>query len=149
VTASELKRVGLLADFGDEDREALAEVLEEREVAAGRSLFFEGEEASCLFFIAEGVLDLASARVPEIGMLGAGACIGAASLVTFGKREANAVARQPARVWQLDRFAFRRLAEDAPRTACRLLEAIAAQLAHALRPALEHVAAVDPDPTDP
>ena len=150
MSAGILERVGLLREFDAEDRAALASLLETRRVAPGEVLFFEGDESQGLLLVANGALKLESRRAGALGQLEAGGALGGASLVSLGAREATATAVEPTALLSLDRSAFRRLVQDAPRTACRLLEAIATDLADALRPALDRVAdGVDRAATDP
>jgi CRP-like cAMP-binding protein len=146
-----LPKLPLLAELEPDERAALAELLEEHRLPPGTVLFAEGDDASSVLFVASGSLKLERRRVGTVGTLGAGACVGGAALVAPGAREATCTALEPTRVLELDRSAFRRLVVDAPRAACRLLEALAAQIAAAARAALDTVAAaaVDPKPRDP
>jgi CRP-like cAMP-binding protein len=146
-----LPKLPVLAELDPEERALLAELLEEHRLPPGTVLFAEGDDASSVLFVASGALKVERRRVGAVGTLGAGACVGGAALVTLGAREATCTALEPTRVLELDRSAFRRLVVDAPRAACRLLEALAAQLAEAARAALDSVAAaaVDPKPRDP
>jgi CRP-like cAMP-binding protein len=151
VTRDGLPKLAVLADLDPEERGILVELLEEHRLPSGTVLFAEGDDASSVLFVASGTLKVERRGVGAVGTLGAGACLGGASLVTLGAREATCTALEPTRVLELDRPAFRRLVVDAPRTACRLLEALAAQIAEAARAALASVAAaaVDPRPRDP
>jgi CRP-like cAMP-binding protein len=133
VNPEELKRFAVLAECSDEDREAIAPLLEERQLRAGSPLFREGSESEALVLVAEGALRLESRRAGELGTLGPGGALGGVALVLAGKREVSAVAASPSRLWLLDRAAFRRLVADAPRAACRIAEGVLAQLAGALR----------------
>ncbi|MDX1650822.1 MAG: hypothetical protein R3263_13300, partial [Myxococcota bacterium] len=58
---------------------------------------------------------------------------GGLALACVGPRMVSAVAEEPTRVRVLSRTAFHRLTEDAPRAACRILEAVLADVALALR----------------
>lgn len=139
MNASDLKDIALLVEFNDEDRLALAELLESRSLVSGRSLFCEGDEADALFFVVSGCLRLSTRASGELGLLCAGAWLGAISLMTIGVREATARAQDDCEILFLTRPAFRRLVEDAPATACRLSEAIVCDLATGLRPHLRRV----------
>jgi CRP-like cAMP-binding protein len=146
-----LPKLALLAELDPDEQSIVAELLEEHRLTPGTILFAEGDDASSVLFVASGTLKVERRRVGTIGTLGAGACLGGAALVTLGAREATCTALEPTRVLELDRSAFRRLVVDAPRAACRLLEAVAAQIAEAARGALDSVAAaaVDPKLRDP
>jgi CRP-like cAMP-binding protein len=148
VRARWLEKVALLGEFDADDRDALAGLLAERSLGAGERLFEEGEEARGLVLVAEGALKLESRRLDGSRRVGSGHWLGAAALVTVGGREVTATATEPTRLLELDRLAFRRLVEDAPRTACRLLEAVLMDLADGLRPTLERMALRGVDPRD-
>ena len=137
MNAAELKAIDLLAEFGDEDREALAELLEEQHVAKGRRLFSEGEESEDLVLVLEGRVRLELRGGAVLGLVPAGSALGGVSLVAFGKRATAAFCEEPCRVARLDRSGYRRLADDYPRTACRLVEALFKTLADDVRESLE------------
>ncbi len=137
MNAADLKSIDLLAELGDDDRDALAELLEEQTVAQGRRLFSEGEESEDLVLVLEGRVRLELRGGDALGELPAGSTLGGISLVCFGKRGAAAYAEAPCRVARLDRSGYRRLADDYPRTACRLIEALFKQLADDVRESLE------------
>jgi len=137
VNAADLKVISLLAELGDEDRDALAELLDEADVAAGRRLFSEGEESEGLVLLLEGRVRLELRSGEVLGHLDAGASLGGVSLVGFGKRGVTAFCEGMCRVARLERSGYRRLADDYPRTACRLVEALFKQLADDVREALD------------
>lgn len=140
----DLKRFRLLAEFSEDERDSLAGLLEERDLRKGKSAFREGSEGEGLVLLVEGRLNLKSKRTDAIvGVLEAPAHLGAASLFAFGKREVTALADGPAKVLLLDRTGLPRLAEDAPRAAFRLAEAVAGELATLLRQGLDTLAEHD------
>jgi len=140
VRADELKRFAVLAECSDDDRDSIAGLLEERVLRPGSPLFREGSEAEALILVAEGALRLESRRTGPLGQVGPGGAIGGVSLVTVGKREVTAIAQGKTRLWILERAAFRRLVEDAPRAACRVSEGVLVQLAAATRANLDRLA---------
>ncbi|MDP6980511.1 MAG: cyclic nucleotide-binding domain-containing protein [Myxococcota bacterium] len=135
----ELKRFALLSEFGEEDREHLVELLDAESFAEGSTLFREGDEADALYLLASGSVRVHSETAGRLGLLCEGANLGAISLIVIGKREATAVAESDARLGVLTRAGFLRLADDHPRTACRLAEAIVVDLAGTLRGHLPHL----------
>lgn len=136
----ELKQFALLAEFSEEDREALGELLEEQELAAGRRIFSEGNEADGLVLIVEGSARLESGRTGDSEVVEAGHALGTLSLVAFGPREVTAKATTACSVLRLSRESFRRLVDDHPRTACHLLEAVVADLSALVRRDLDRLA---------
>lgn len=137
MNAVELKRFQLLAELEDEEREAIVDVLEPVELDARVELFAAGEQSEGLCFVAEGGVRVESARVDGSALeLGPGAVLGALSLVSSGARETSAETTSRTRVYVLRRSSFRRFADEAPRAACRLLEAILRDTARLGREAL-------------
>jgi CRP-like cAMP-binding protein len=137
LNAVELKRFQLLAELEDEEREAIVDVLEPVELDARVELFAAGEQSEGLCFVAEGGVRVESARVDGSALeLGPGAVLGALSLVSSGARETSAETTCRSLLYVLRRSAFRRFADEAPRAACRLLEAILRDTARLGREAL-------------
>jgi CRP-like cAMP-binding protein len=141
VTAADLKRFALLGELSEDDREALFDLLEPQTFRKGRSIFRETAEADGLVLIVRGEVSLATRRDVELGTLGEGAILGGASLFSVGQREVTVKAAGECEVLLLPRTAYRRLVDDYPRTACRLTEAVAAEIAGMLREALDLLAA--------
>ena len=136
----DLKRFVLFSDLTDSDREAVAELLAPIELVSGRQCFREGQEAEGLLLVDRGELRLESLRGGELGSCGEGESIGGLALLLVGTREVTATAITPSRVLQLSRGAFLRLAEDYPRAALRLVQAITAEFAGAVREGLDRIA---------
>jgi CRP-like cAMP-binding protein len=137
LSAVDLKRFALFEELSEEEREVLADGIERIELEPGDVLFREQEEGSGLVLLVEGRVRLESTRTGELGSVGPGTALGAVSLVAVGPREVSAVAESACSILLLRRSAFRRLADDTPRAACRLAEAIAREAAALLRAGLE------------
>jgi len=138
VSPDALKHFGLLAELSEEDREILAEILEERTLLDGKSAFREGAEADGLVLLQSGRLKLKSRRAGDvIGTLEAPQHLGAASLFAVGKREVTALAQGPTTILLLSRSGLARLLEDAPRAAFRIAEAVAGELSGLVRQRLD------------
>jgi CRP-like cAMP-binding protein len=75
--------------------------------------------------------------------------LGGLALFAVGAREASAVGGERSEVLLLRREDFLRLAEDSPRTACRVAMALSADLAAALRNALDEWPNPSVDPIRP
>ncbi len=135
--AADLARMELLRELSAEEREAVSKELEAAALAEGDVLYHEGDEADGLVLLLEGQLRISSLRSGTAGVVGPGAALGALSLVALGAREATAVADSSCRLLWLRRLAFRRLVEDAPRAACRLLEAATCEFVSSVRQGIE------------
>jgi CRP-like cAMP-binding protein len=133
----DLKQFAIFADLSEDERELVSDLVTRMELDAGDQLFAEGAESEGLVLVERGAIALNSGRAGALGLLMAGDSMGAASLVAVGKREATAIASEPGSVLILSRESFRRVAEDAPRAACRMLEVALADLASAVREGLD------------
>lgn len=136
-TPADLKAFALLAELSEDEREMVADLLERTSLDDGEQFFAEGQESEGLVLVELGMLLLSSSRAGKLGELAQGDSLGAVSLVTVGPREATAIAKGATRVAVLSRESFRRLSEDSPRAACRMLEAALCDLAGAVREGLE------------
>ena len=142
----DLKRLTLLAELEEVERQAVAEELEPLDLEAGTLLFDEGEQGEGLLFIVEGGVRVESFRTQRGLDLGPGAALGAFSLVASGPREVRAETTSRTRILVLRRSSFRRFADAEPRAACRLLEAILRETSRLGREALASATAGDVDP---
>ncbi len=133
---NDLKQFSPLRDLSAEELEQLIPFLEERLLAPGGRVLTEGQDAHGLVLLIHGSLKVASDAGYE-GTIKAPASLGAAALATLGTRAMTAVAEEPCAIQVLPRTAFHRFAEDAPRAAIRILEAIVADLAMLLRQRLD------------
>lgn len=134
------------ADLSEGERAEIAELLEERSLSPGETLFVEGDDADAMVLVAEGSVQVESRRTRESASLGPGTVLGGLALFAVGARETSATGADRAEVLLLRREDFLRLAEDSPRTACRVAMALSAELAATLRGALGSLPAVSVDP---
>ena len=142
----DLKQFALMAEFSEEEREFLAELLEKRALLNAKSAFREGSEGEGLVLLESGKLKLKSRRTGSVvGMLEAPAHLGATSLFALGKREVTALADGPCTICTLSRSSFSRLLDDSPRAAFRLAEAVAGELVALVREGLDTLVEKDPD----
>jgi CRP/FNR family cyclic AMP-dependent transcriptional regulator len=135
--ADELKHFALLAEMNDEDRSYLADLLEPKSLVKGRMIFQEGTESEGLVLVVSGHLAIESRRGVETQSVEAPAALGALSLTSVGPRESSVRALSSCELLILPRTAYRRLVDDYPRTASRLLEAILADVSGLVRDSLE------------
>jgi len=124
VSRADLKKLQLLGELGDEDRDVVAAQLEDLRLEAGALLFDEGEPGDAAFFLVSGSIALTSSAAVEGERLAAGAALGALALVADGPRAARAKTTSRSSLLVLRRDAFQRLCDDDPRVGCRLLEAL-------------------------
>lgn len=140
MTADLLKGFRLLTELNDEDRDALAELLDDKQLAQGRRIFTEGTEAEGLVLITSGTVRIQSKRTGVVEIFEAPVALGALSLVSVGPRECTAIAETACDVLVLARTAYRRLVDDHPRAACRLTEGLIEEAAALIRSGLDKLA---------
>jgi CPA1 family monovalent cation:H+ antiporter len=129
----------LLSELGANERAALRDFLEARELAAGRALFMPGEEAAELYLVDAGRVRLErDGRV--LGYLERGDSFGALALLTIGRRECAAIAHDDTRLLSLSREAYLRLRREAPALALELSESILRGFTAGVRPFLPTLA---------
>jgi CRP-like cAMP-binding protein len=129
VSGASLKPFALFADLGDDERDEIAELLEERDLSIGETLFEEGDDADALVLVLSGRVELASRRKRETLSIGPGDSFGALALFSLGRRHVTATGAEPSDLRLLRREEFLRFAEDHPRPAFRVAAAVAAEVA--------------------
>jgi CRP-like cAMP-binding protein len=149
VTGADLKPFALFEDLVGEEREELAALVEPRSLAAGETLFEEGDESDALVLVATGRIAVSSQRCAEVVTLEAGDALGALALLAVGARETRAVGVEESALGLLRREDFLRFAEDYPRPAMRIAAAVATTAAQRLRAALDADALASVDPLRP
>jgi len=138
VSAADLKRFSLFADVSEADLELLQELLETLSLVSGQQLFREEQEADGVLLLVSGALCCQSQEAGALGRLEPGATLGVSTLVVPGPRVMTCVAEEASTLLRLTPTAFHRFAEDAPRGAVRVLEAVLRELAGTLREGLAY-----------
>lgn len=138
------KRVPVLADLGEADRDAVLEECERASLPAGTRLFSEGESGGALWLLLAGRVRVTSARHALDAELVGEAALGALALAGAPRRATVETASR-CTLLRLGEDGYRRLAAADAAAAARLLEAIAREAA---RLADEDCAA-HPDDVDP
>ena len=97
---------------------------EQRIVAAGDTLFKQGDEADCGFVVRRGALRVHDDSGAEI-TAGPGTLIGELALVVAMRRPSTATALEPSTVVRIARSLFQRVLESDPAAARRLRDEFA------------------------
>ena len=133
--AAALKAMALCRTLGAPELDAIAAIVETREVAAGKDLFREGDAGDGLFLVISGeinVTKLAPGGEHLLARLGPGGVLGEMSLVTADPRSATGHARVDTRVLHLPASRFRTLLATDSVAAHKVVAAIAELLARRL-----------------
>ncbi len=108
-----LRRTPLFAELHPRVLEGLIPRMELRELAAGETLFNEGDPGACLYVISEGEV-VVEAEGTELARLGPGAFFGEIALVTDQPRSATVRAATAVELLGIDRELVREVAGQQP-----------------------------------
>lgn len=130
-----LQGMALCRALSAAELEAIAAIVETREVAAGKDLFREGDPGDGLFLVVAGEIDVIK-RGPRgdrsLARLAMGGVLGEMSLITSDLRSATGRAIVDTRVLRLPAQRFRALLEGGSTAALKIVAAIAEVLARRL-----------------
>jgi CRP-like cAMP-binding protein len=99
------------------------------QLAPGDFLFREGEEGEKMYVLLEGEVDIFLGDF-VLETAGPGALLGEMALIDDSPRTANAVAKTPARLAQIDRRRFHFLVQQTPHFATHVMKTLADRLRH-------------------
>lgn len=119
-----LRHVPLFAGCGNRQLEAIGQLADEVDVAAGTTLMREGQSAGEFFVIMDGTVRVDKGGT-TIRTLGPGEFLGEIALVDGGPRTATAVTETPARLLVVGHREFHSLMEAHPAISMSILEALA------------------------
>ena len=133
--ATALKNMALCQALSAPELDTIAAIVEQREIAAGRELFREGDAGDGLYLVVSGevsVIKLGTGGEHVLARLGAGAVLGEMSLVTADARSATGRAIAPTLALHVPAPAFRALLDSGSSAALKIARAIAEVLARRL-----------------
>jgi len=99
------------------------------QLAAGDFLFREGEKGDKMYVLLEGEIDIFLGDF-VLETAGPGALLGEMALIDDSPRTANAVAKSPAKLAQIDRRRFHFLVQQTPHFATHVMKILANRLRH-------------------
>jgi CRP-like cAMP-binding protein len=123
-----LKQVPLFSDCSKRELEHIAQIADEIGFPAGRTLIEEGKPGREFFVIAEGTVEVrrGGRKLPQRGDASS---FGEMALLTGKPRSATVTTTSPVRTLVISDRAFKRLFQDVPSLAPKLLANVAARLA--------------------
>lgn len=133
--AAALKAMALCRSLAAPELDAIAAIVETRDVATGKDLFREGDAGDGLFLVISGEIDVTK-RTPggehSLARLGPGGVLGEMSLVTADPRSATGRALVDTQVLHMPAARFRALLATDSVAAHKVVAAIAELLARRL-----------------
>jgi CRP/FNR family cyclic AMP-dependent transcriptional regulator len=99
------------------------------QLAPGDFLFREGEKGDKMYVLLEGEVDVFLGDF-VLETAGAGSLLGEMALIDDSPRTANAVAKSPSRLAQIDRRRFHFLVQQTPHFATHVMKTLADRLRH-------------------
>jgi CPA1 family monovalent cation:H+ antiporter len=127
VNAAELASIPLFAELTLDQRESVARLCEEAEVAPGETLLREGDFGYAMFAITSGSAEVVQDGV-VIRTLGPGDVFGEVAVLAGGRRTASVVATTPMKLVTVFNRDLWRLERDIPEVATVLRSKVAAHV---------------------
>jgi CRP/FNR family transcriptional regulator/CRP/FNR family cyclic AMP-dependent transcriptional regulator len=138
-----LRRIHLFADLTDRERDIILDLMRERTVAKGTTIFNQHDSGGGLYLILAGSVKIwrtaRDGRDVTVAVLNEGNFFGEMSLLDGQPRSASATAIQAARLLVLDREHFQRQVLAQPHIVAKLLGELSKRL-RAADQAIEHLA---------
>jgi CRP/FNR family transcriptional regulator, cyclic AMP receptor protein len=132
IHAERLRTVPLFEGLDPEGLARLSAACRLRDMRAGQTLFFEGDEGTSLCIILSGKVSVqvnsSSGAVIHIADRGPGEHVGEMSLLDGETRSADVVATEPCRVLVLGRREFERALADYPKLSLNILQTLSRRL---------------------
>jgi len=120
-----LKQIPMLSDFQDDQLRLLAFSAESMDYSRGQRLFDQGDRADGGLVITEGTVSLQTKGADgfeEIDRVGQGTLLGESALLAENKRPCRAEAVDGVRIIRIRRALFKRMIQEYPELAQRLLD---------------------------
>jgi len=122
-----LKSADLLKDISAEDLSYVAGIAKETEVAAGSSIFQQGDYGDCLYVILEGSVRIHKGG-RELAVLGRLQSLGEMAVLDGAPRSASATALEDTTMIKIDREQFLELMRDSPEIIQRIVRLLLARI---------------------
>ncbi len=146
VSPEVLRRSSYFTGVSEQSLKQVAMICEEKSVAKGTVLFREGEEASTLYILGEGEVDvqyvLGDGSHQTVDTLVGGDLMVWSSLVAPHTTHSMGVARTAVRMVAIDAPKFRAMLDADPILGYQVMKGVAAQVSHRLHGARLQLAAI-------
>lgn len=128
--------IGALSEFDADELKVLGRFGSSMEVGPGQKVINENDHHDCFYLILSGKLRVYRRKdgfETRLAELGKGEVIGEMNFLDFQSASATVQAAGGAALWRMSREEFNRFVENHPRTAIKLLLALAATVTQRLR----------------
>ena len=122
-----MKSVDIFADTPERILASVARIVEEVDLAAGETLFSEGDPGDCLYIVVEGELRVSS-RDQTLVLLGPGKIVGELALLDPEPRSASVTASRDALLFRIDKEPFDEVMADRPEIALGIIRSLARRI---------------------
>lgn len=143
---SELKASYLFREFTNEELEAVLHLARRESVTTGHSILAGDKDGDSFCFVHFGSLRTQLAgpqgQVTALNLVGTGAVVGAASLVTTLPRLMDAEAVEPTEIFIFEKKALEAYFADHPTAAVKFYRSMSAHLAQSLQMTMQELAEV-------
>lgn len=127
-----LREIDLFSDLTDREADTVLELMRERTVSRGATVFHQHDSGGGLYLILSGAVKISrtgrDGRDVTVAVLSAGNFFGEMSLLDGQPRSASATALEPTRLLVLDREHFQRHVLAQPRIVAKLLRELSKRL---------------------
>lgn len=122
-----MKSVDIFADTPERILASVARIVEEVDLAAGETLFREGDPGDCLYIVVEGELRVSSGDRTLV-LLGPGKIVGELALLDPEPRSASVAASRDALLFRIDKEPFDEVMADRPEIALGIIRSLARRI---------------------
>jgi CRP-like cAMP-binding protein len=122
-----MKSVDIFADTPERILASVARIVEEVDLAAGETLFREGDPGDCLYIVVEGELRVSS-RDRTLVLLGPGKIVGELALLDPEPRSASVAASRDTLLFRIDKEPFDEVMADRPEIALGIIRSLARRI---------------------
>ena len=122
-----MKSVDIFADTPERILASVARIVEEVDLAAGETLFREGDPGDCLYIVVEGELRVSS-RDQTLVLLGPSKIVGELALLDPEPRSASVAASRDTLLFRIDKEPFDEVMADRPEIALGIIRSLARRI---------------------
>lgn len=131
-----LKKIYLFEGFSDADLKQVADIVREKDVIAGDAIFDEGGEATSLFILKSGTVEIlkkGNEDEQRVAAFSGGSHFGEMAFLDKSRRTASAIAKENCRLLEIGYAELEQLTQRQERIGFRLYKNLAQALSRRIR----------------